>query len=87
MEGSTRPASPGRAMPLAHGQPVPVPGPQALGATVAVFAITVPADATPGTSGVIDLVARDGGGAVVGGIAVELTVAEPTGQIDERLRQ
>jgi hypothetical protein len=41
---------------------------------VAVFAITVPPDAVPGTSGVIDLVARDGRGAIVGGIAVELTV-------------
>jgi hypothetical protein len=74
MEGSTRPASPGRTIPLAHGQPVPAPGPQAPGLRVALFAITVPADATPGTSGVIDLVARDGRGAVVGGIAVQLTV-------------
>ena len=41
---------------------------------MAVFAVTVPADATPGTSGIIHLVARDGRGAVVGGIAVQLTV-------------
>ena len=74
-EGLTRPARPGLAMPLAHGLPVPAPGPQAPGSTVAVFAITVPPDAAPGTSGVIDLVARDGRGAIVGGIAVELTVA------------
>jgi hypothetical protein len=41
---------------------------------VAVFAVTVPPDAAPGTSGVIDLVAQDERGAIVGGIAVELTV-------------
>jgi hypothetical protein len=74
VEGPARPALPGRPMPLVPGQPVPAPGPQAPGPTVAVFAIAVPADATPGTSGVIDLVARDRTGAVVGGIAVELTV-------------
>jgi hypothetical protein len=74
MEGLTRPARPGRAMPLAHGLPVPAPGPRPPGSTVAVFAITVPPHTAPGTSAVIDLIARDGRGAIVGGIAVELTV-------------
>jgi hypothetical protein len=74
MEGSARPARPGRAMPLAHGQPVPSPGPRPPGLRVAAFAITVPPHTAPGTSAVIDLVARDGRGAIVGGIAVQLTV-------------
>ena len=78
IEDEARPALPGRVLSLTHGQPVPAPGPRASGSSAAVLAITVPPDVAPGTSGVIDLVARDGNGTIVGGIAVELTVDPDT---------